>query len=53
MSIPAKKKKVFSCIILFPFFTFVSVVKKRHLLKILYDETSLNFYSSYPLVNRE
>ena len=52
MSIPAKKKKVFSCIILF-LFTFVSVVKKRHLLKILYDETSLNFYSSYPLVNRE
>ena len=28
-------------------------VGKTHLLKILYDETSLNFYSSYPLVNRE
>ena len=51
MLIPAKKKKVFSCIILFPFY--ICVVKKRNLLKILYDETSLNFYSSYPLVNRE
>ena len=51
MSIPAKKG-----LLLYNFislFTFVSVVKKRHLLKILYDETSLNFYSSYPLVNRE
>lgn len=52
MSIPAKKEGL----LLYNFislFTFVSVVKKRHLLKILYDETSLNFYSSYPLVNRE
>ena len=48
MSIPAKKEGL-----LLYNFTFVSLVKKRHLLKILYDETSLNFYSSYPLVNRE
>ncbi len=52
MSIPAKKEGLLLYNIYF-LFTLVSVVKKRHLLKILYDETSLNFYSSYPLVNRE
>lgn len=53
MSIPAKKKEGLLLYNFIFLFTFVSVVKKRHLLKILYDETSLNFYSSYPLVNRE